>query len=616
MVYEYEYLPFYDWLTDILLGKGPTWYFFALFLGLVGLSVIGALVALVRLGPAASLEATYNLLTGTFFDIIGISPRRVYALSKLVILEAWRRRVWFVLVIFAAILIFSNLFLTANSDDPGKLYTTFSLGFTTRYLALFLLLILSVFSIPQDFKNKTIFTVATKPVRTSELILGRICGFMALGTFLLVVMGTVSYFYLVLSLQHTHDLDAETVSALNSQKAGLVNGKTTLAQDHFHLLRHDPKVEEMWTEFQFGHRHEIIKNPDGSYTLREPEELLRARVQQLGTLKIRDEYNDETKDRGVSVGKEWSYRSFIEGSSPMAAIWTFKDITPERFPRGLRLERTIRVFRTSQGVIDRPLSGTITLRNPQTRVESRPIEFLCKDNEIDTFEIPLLVEVQDKEGNLRQGNLFEDFVSADHELQILVQCSAPQQYFGMAQRDLYIKGADIPFEWNLVKALFCMWLQMLIIVSCGVFFSTVVSAPVALLCTVGFLIFGMNLQFINDITTSELFMEEGARLKKYYGGGPLEATYRIFTGMNVIMPLEKTPLSAVIKSVDRPILWTMYFTRLLIPNFDQFNTVSILQQGFNIPGELVAQLAFQAFFFAFTAFLLGVALLRLREVAS
>ena len=40
-------------------------------------------------------------------------------------------------------------------------------------------------------------------------------------------------------------------------------------------------------------------------------------------------------DRGISVGKEWTYRSFVEGGTPAAAIWTFHDITPERFPDGL-----------------------------------------------------------------------------------------------------------------------------------------------------------------------------------------------------------------------------------------------------------------------------------------
>ena len=42
-----------------------------------------------------------------------------------------------------------------------------------------------------------------------------------------------------------------------------------------------------------------------------------------------------TVAKGINVGKEWTYRSFVEGGTPAAAIWTFHDVTPDRFPDGL-----------------------------------------------------------------------------------------------------------------------------------------------------------------------------------------------------------------------------------------------------------------------------------------
>ena len=37
-------------------------------------------------------------------------------------------------------------------------------------------------SLPADIKNRTIYTIVTKPVRASEIVLGRILGFTVVGT--------------------------------------------------------------------------------------------------------------------------------------------------------------------------------------------------------------------------------------------------------------------------------------------------------------------------------------------------------------------------------------------------------------------------------------------------
>ena len=69
------------------------------------------------------------------------------------------------------------------------------------------------------------------------------------------------------------------------------------------------------------------------HALSEPQGMFVARVPIYGDLRFKDRAGQRS-DRGISVGKEWTYRSFVEGGSPAAAIWTFHDITPERFPDG------------------------------------------------------------------------------------------------------------------------------------------------------------------------------------------------------------------------------------------------------------------------------------------
>ena len=58
-----------------------------------------------------------------------------------------------------------------------------------------------------------------------------------------------------------------------------------------------------------------------------------ARRPQYGRLRFRDQQGLDT-DKGVNVGDEWEYRSFIAGGTKAACIWLFTDITPEKYPDG------------------------------------------------------------------------------------------------------------------------------------------------------------------------------------------------------------------------------------------------------------------------------------------
>ena len=121
-------------------------------------------------------------------DLTHLSPRRVWALAWLAVKESIRRRVVVVFAVFIVILLFAGWFLDPGSADPARLYLSFVLT-ATSYLVLLLALFLSSLSLPADIKNRTLHTVVTKPVRRSEIVLGRILGFTAVGTALLLVMG-------------------------------------------------------------------------------------------------------------------------------------------------------------------------------------------------------------------------------------------------------------------------------------------------------------------------------------------------------------------------------------------------------------------------------------------
>ncbi len=145
---------------------------------------------------------------------------------------------WSVFAVFILLLLFAGWFLDPGSEDPARLYLSFVLT-ATSYLVLLLALILSSLSLPADIRNRTLHTVVTKPVRASEVVLGRIVGFTAVGTLLLAVMGAISYGFVVRGLAHTHQLNADDLQPAEAAAAG------------------QPAVLRGYTSRDNGHRHKV-----------------------------------------------------------------------------------------------------------------------------------------------------------------------------------------------------------------------------------------------------------------------------------------------------------------------------------------------------------------------
>ena len=98
----------------------------------------------------------------------------------------------------------------------------------------------SAFSLPTDFKNRTIYTVVTKPVRPGEIVLGRILGFTVIGTVLLAIMGAVSYVFAYRMLDHTHEVDVASLQPAGATRRQTgKNGRTSFAHGHRHDVRLD-----------------------------------------------------------------------------------------------------------------------------------------------------------------------------------------------------------------------------------------------------------------------------------------------------------------------------------------------------------------------------------------
>lgn len=631
MVIETEQIPFLEWLPFALIA------FVAVAGSLMAAAVVfGYIVAALRHGPVKAVAITGQTIYTGLLDIICISPRRTFALAWLAVKDSIRRRVMIVFGVFILIILFAGWFLDPASQHPLRLYISFVLP-ATSYLVLALVLFLSVFSIPADLKSKTLHTVVTKPVHASEIVLGRMLGYVAVGTIMLAVMGAISYVFVLRGLNHTHTVAQADLKPVGQAAEGEgtptavgvpLQGKS--GRDHGH--RHNVVIDADGNgrlEITHDHWHPVVgqeEKGEVTYEVGDPEGMLVARVPVYGKLRFVDRQR-KAAEKGINVGDEWAYRSYIEGGSLGAAIWLFEGVTPQAFPDKLQVEMTLGVFRSWKGKIEEGIPGAILVRNPKTGLTVEAIIFRAKEFETDVQTInrvltPSTVYYLDeqKEGDAVTGytrrevddslkskanfDLFDNLVD-DGRVEIWLQCLAPAQYFGAAQADLYLHARDASFGWNFVKGYLGAWMQVVLVAAFGVMFSTFLSGPIAMLATVGALVGGIFRDWVVELA-----------LGKNYGGGPTESVIRIFTHQNIVSEAEpglRSTVAQMIDAVMRPFLW---ISAQVLPEFNKFSCADYLAYGFNVSSAWICEQGLTVFGFFFLLFVAGSFLLKTREIAK
>ncbi|HEY2841383.1 MAG TPA: ABC transporter permease, partial [Pirellulales bacterium] len=336
MVLETDPLPLSQWLAEAL----PTWLAVVGAVAFVWL-LLGFLISTLKNGPGKAGDNLFKLLVAAASDLGSMSPRRVFALAQLAVKESWRKRVFAALGVYLVILAFAIWFLDPRSHDPAPLYLSFVLTATT-YLILIMSLFLSAFSLPADIKSHTIYTIVTKPVRSSEIVLGRILGFAFVGTVMLATMGLFSYLFVVRGLSHTHELSLSNLKVTKvsagegEQAAGEELSGFTEAQ---HGHRHEVVIGSDGvgrTDVAQGHWHEVTSSGEGAnrrLIVGEPQGQFHARVPLYGALSFKDRSGLPTT-KGINVGNEWTYRSYIDGGTRASATWKFEGLDAADYPDG------------------------------------------------------------------------------------------------------------------------------------------------------------------------------------------------------------------------------------------------------------------------------------------
>ena len=626
MPFEHHVMTYWYWLfgdpLKIRFLDATTWKHIGFLLGgliILFLISLGApfvwfLMAAVKHGPSEAFYLVARAIYGgATDDLPRFSFRRTFAVARVAIQEAIRNKVLIGFAVFLVLLLFAGLFLDVENANPSRTYLSIVLT-TTNYLVLVMALLLSAFSLPNDIKNRTIYTVVTKPIRAGEIVLGRVFGFMAVGTVMLAAMCAISYVFVVRGLSHTHVIKASEIKLATAKNApaGSKEGITSTNNHHHHTFRVEKDGSASQTDQVAGHFHVLSASQEGGqtvYRVGPNRGDLIARAPVFGSLVVHDREGNVV-EKGISVGDEWTYRGFIEGgSNKSAAVWTFSNVTPERYKDGLPLEMNLAVFRTYKGDIERGVLGEITIRNPnpEARIKSSgPIPFESREFVSHRFPIPReLNAAPAADGRSRKIDLFRDLVH-DGKVEVSIRCAERSQYFGVAQADVYLRPSDSLFAFNFAKGFFSIWLQMLLVTTFGVMFSTFLSGPVAALATAGTLVLGLFGGFVRDVAT-------GAA----EGGGPIESFIRMILQQNVMTELEvATWMDRGIKVCDKALMGVIYALTFVLPDYLRFDTSQFVASGYNIYADLVGQHVTAALIYFAAAAVVGYFFLKTREIAG
>jgi hypothetical protein len=121
--------------------------------------------------------------------------RSIWAVATNTIKQALRMKIAAVFIVLLIVLLpVMGLSMTGDGTLKGRLQTfvSYSLSLTTLLLCL-LTIIVTIYTLTSDIKQRQIYTVITKPIRRYQLLLGKLLGVVLLNAALLALFSAIIY---------------------------------------------------------------------------------------------------------------------------------------------------------------------------------------------------------------------------------------------------------------------------------------------------------------------------------------------------------------------------------------------------------------------------------------
>ena len=127
------------------------------------------------------------------------SFRRISAITGNTLTELTRLKVFYVLLLFALVLIGNSIFMAQFTfQQEFQVLKDIGLGAMSLFTSL-LAIVATARLLPQDVEDRTVYTILAKPVTRFEYLVGKLAGVLLLLAISLLVMGAL--FFLVLTIR-------------------------------------------------------------------------------------------------------------------------------------------------------------------------------------------------------------------------------------------------------------------------------------------------------------------------------------------------------------------------------------------------------------------------------
>src|SRR6266702_10144 len=143
----------------------------------------------------------------------GFSPARIFAISINTLIDLTRQKVFYVLLIFALVLIGSSVFMARFSfQQEFQILKDVSLGAMSIFSSL-LAIVATARLIPQDIEDRIVYTILAKPVPRFEYLLGKLFGVLLL---LAISIALMSAMFIAVLYTREHTVLNETMRQMSS----------------------------------------------------------------------------------------------------------------------------------------------------------------------------------------------------------------------------------------------------------------------------------------------------------------------------------------------------------------------------------------------------------------
>jgi len=570
---------------------------------------------------AKDLQSTVLTLAGLFAIIAAAAPlastagrlrfRRIWALARLAMIEAVRKRtVWVFLLFFLPIFFPVDWFLTTKDENQLRMRVT-SINLFVQVLALLVAITTASFAIPADVKSQNIYTVITKPVVRFEIVLGWFLGYACLLTVAIACM-TLAGLVFIETGKVNPKSDEETFTARVPVRGQL----------KFQSRKGEMEGTDVGREF--GYRKYIAgdtlspQRAVWSFT-RLPSSLASA-TDDIVPCEFTFDIFRLTKgeeNRGVDVNiRVTTWQCGQDPSQNLQdGIWKWRDPDQEAQYKAeaKKLLDAIPTYRGREFDVFSVLGGT-PKDDPNWPAIWQVANTLAA--KYGFFEIPTK-EVYDyhPERVILPAGLFRKAAigtppngpdgNPEPRLRIYVKCTSRSQMLGMAEPDLFLMEDTQPFWQNYIKASFGTWCRVILVLGLAICLSTYLAGVIGFLVTAFLFITGFFSDYLAELAST-----------RSSGSGPFSSLNQLLQAKQSTMPDDGSATSRAAMASDSVHSWLVRRFIKLVPDVDAYSWTNFVSEGFNIPIECLFMNFLSVLAYLIPWFLLGFYLMRAREVAA